>query len=109
MLFPQQVQEAEGKKLAEDFGAVFFETSAKSSTSIEELFITLGELGENRAPVSVPASQHCTELVWRWYSRVQYLLGAWSERFVSYLSISSTAALICLPAQRWSCRRASAA
>ena len=35
--------EAEGKKLAEDFGAVFFETSAKSSTSIEELFVTLGE------------------------------------------------------------------
>ena len=39
----QQVPEAEGKKLAEDFGAVFFETSAKSSTSIEELFVTLGE------------------------------------------------------------------
>jgi hypothetical protein len=37
------VQEAEGKKLAEEFGAVFFETSAKSSTSIEELFVTLGE------------------------------------------------------------------
>jgi len=38
----QQVQEAEGKQLAADFGAVFYETSAKSSSSIEELFVTLG-------------------------------------------------------------------
>ena len=37
------MQEAEGKQLAADFGAVFYETSAKSSSSIEELFVTLGE------------------------------------------------------------------
>jgi len=43
LIYKQQVQEAEGKQLAADFGAVFYETSAKSSSSIEELFVTLGE------------------------------------------------------------------
>eukprot|EP00598_Pedospumella_elongata_P006685 CAMPEP_0184983328 /NCGR_PEP_ID=MMETSP1098-20130426/12574_1 /TAXON_ID=89044 /ORGANISM="Spumella elongata, Strain CCAP 955/1" /LENGTH=206 /DNA_ID=CAMNT_0027507137 /DNA_START=101 /DNA_END=721 /DNA_ORIENTATION=+ len=50
----RQVQEAEGKQLAADFGAVFYETSAKSSSSIEELFVTLAlDLPESERSLSM--------------------------------------------------------
>eukprot|EP00428_Durinskia_dybowskii_P076665 CAMPEP_0170354896 /NCGR_PEP_ID=MMETSP0117_2-20130122/356_1 /TAXON_ID=400756 /ORGANISM="Durinskia baltica, Strain CSIRO CS-38" /LENGTH=213 /DNA_ID=CAMNT_0010608903 /DNA_START=138 /DNA_END=777 /DNA_ORIENTATION=+ len=53
----RQVQESEGRKLAEDFGAVFYETSAKSSASIDELFITLAlELPESERSMSMASN-----------------------------------------------------
>ncbi len=39
----EEVEESEGKKLAQELGAIFQKTSAKNSTGVEDLFIKKGK------------------------------------------------------------------
>ena len=39
----EEVEESEGKKLAQELGAIFQKTSAKNSTGVEDLFIKIGK------------------------------------------------------------------
>ncbi|KAJ1422746.1 ras family-domain-containing protein [Ochromonadaceae sp. CCMP2298] len=53
----RQVEEAEGRRLADDFGALFFETSAKKTPSLDDLFLALAlELPESERSLSMSSN-----------------------------------------------------
>jgi small GTP-binding protein len=59
----RQVEEAEGRRLADDFGALFFETSAKKTPSLDDLFLSSPRV--SALFLCPPMQEMCTRYMYR--------------------------------------------
>ena len=60
----EEVEENEGKSLANELGAVFQRTSAKQSMGVEELFIKIGKkfVNQNKSDYNINKNENKSQL-----------------------------------------------